>query len=431
MKFYIKTKAFFHLSVVTFIQQAMVAGSTYFLIKLTSSQHDQRSFLIQLFGFLSCLTLVYFPVSLQKYFQDKWVLSIQKKYLNLFRKNYSGRIDLLGSSTTQNEKFGFMQRESFHVIDQVTFYWSDLLTTTLNVILNIAVIGATLDKSFICAYFASFIIYGFFAYLFAKPIRKWSTETQNNRVAHSSILAKCWTTLLIGNSANTENLYKLESRRFEELNSSVLRNRRKTEAVQLLITLVTMVPVIGLLIYLMIKGLENPLILLPLIATLHRQVQIVQHIEVVGTLGLQYHSMSALLDGFFSSVQAPEKQSLDHRIRQEQLQFSDLNGRTLVTGPNGAGKSTWLKIKKQQLGNQAVYVPANMEIFFSEINDEMSTGQKAMAILEHIEAENSKDKVFLLDEWDANLDLANREIFSAVIQTIAESNTVYEVRHNA
>ncbi|MBC7420068.1 MAG: hypothetical protein H7328_05005 [Bdellovibrio sp.] len=430
MKFFIKTKQFFFLSLVIVIQQAMVAGSTYFLIKLTSSQHEQRGFLIQLFGFLSCLTLVYFPVSLQKYLQDKWVLSIQKKYLGLFRKNYQGRIDLLGNSVAQNEKFGFMQRESFHVIDQVTFYWNDLLTTALNVVFNIAVIGATLDKSFIGAYTGSFAIYGFFAYVFAKPLGMWSAATQASRVAHSSILSKSWNTLLIGNQMNIESLYKLEGDCFSELSSRVLKNRSKTESVQLLITLVTMVPVMGLLIYLIIQGLQNPVVLFPLIATLHRQVQIIQHIEVMGTLGLHYHSMSALLNGFFSSMQTPEKQTLDQRMKQEHLQFIHSNGRTLVTGPNGAGKSTWLKIKKQQLGDQAVYVPANMEIFFEQISDEMSTGQKAMAILKHIEAENSKDRVFLFDEWDANLDNINREIFSAVIQNIAKTNLVYEVRHN-
>lgn len=429
MKFFINSKQFLHLSLITLIQQMMVAGSTYFLIKLTSSQNNPENFLIQLFGFLACLTLVYLPVSLQKYFQDKWVLSVQKKYLSLFRKNYYGRIDLLGNANTENEKFGFMQREAFHVIDQVTFYWSDLLTTSLNVVLNILVIGAVLDQSFFGAYFASFVVYGILATVFAKFIEKWSIENQTARVAHSSLLNKIWPTLLIGNRTNNDQLFNSEESKFADLNSSLLNNRRKTEAVQLITTLLTMAPVIGLLVYTMIQNLQNAIILVPLIATLHRQVQIIQHIEVIGTLGLHYHSMTALLNGFLASLEAPEKQQLSQRMQPALIRVQENNGRTLVTGPNGAGKSTWLKIKKEELGDKAIYIPAKMDIFFKDISDEMSSGQRAMAILKNIETSGCKDQVFLLDEWDANLDANNREALELVVQKIAENNSVFEVRH--
>jgi hypothetical protein len=429
MKFFSNTKQFFHLVIMTLIQQSMVAGSTYFLIKLTSSQNNPHQFLIQLFGFLACLTLVYFPVSMQKYLQDKWVLALQKKYLAQFRRSYQGRIDLVGNSTAENEKFGFMQREAFHVIDQVTFYWTDLLTTSLNVLLNIAVIGAALDSSFFGAYFASFVVYGILASLLAKYLGQWSVENQNARVAHASVLGKIWTTLLIGNTTNTQQLYNTENRCFNDLSSIVLRNRRKMESVQLFTTLMTMIPVIGLLVYLMVQGLQNPILLVPLIATLHRQIQIIQHIEVIGSLGLHYHSMTAIVTGFLTSLQTPEKQELRQRMKSDLIRFQAKNGRTLVTGPNGAGKSTWLKMMKEELGDNAVYLPAKMDIYFSGISDEMSSGQRTIAILKSIDAGNHKGKVFLLDEWDANLDVENRELLNQVVQKIAKNNLVYEVRH--
>lgn len=429
MKFFIKSPQFLHLVIVTLIQQAMVAGSTYFLIKLTTSQTNSHDFLFQLFGFLACLTLVYLPVSLQKYFQDKWVLALQKKYLSSFRENYQGRIDLLGSSSTESEKFGFMQREAFHVIDQLTFYCSDLLTTSLNVILNIIVIGTALESLFFGAYATSFVIYGVFATLFANSLAKWSTENQNVRVAHSSILNKSWNTLLIGNRMNSDDLYKVENGCFSKMQMTLLANRRRTEVVQLVTTLMTMVPVIGLLVYLMIQGLQNPILLLPLVATLHRQVQIVQHIEVIGTLGLQYHGMKSLVSGFATSLVAPDKADLKQRMKQELIQINTTNGRTLITGPNGAGKSTWLKLKKEELGEKAIYVPAKMDVFFKDISDEMSTGQRAMAILNHVDEAKYENLVFLLDEWDANLDVENRALLHAVVDRIAQNNLVYEVRH--
>lgn len=429
MRFFINTKQFFQLAAVTLIQQSMVAGSTYFLIKLTTTQNSPHDFLMQLFGFLACLTLVYFPVSLQKYYQEKWVLGLQRKYLAQFRRNYQGRIDLLGNTSAENEKFGFMQREAFNVIDQVTFYWSDLLTTSLNVLLNIAVIGAALDSSFFSAYGASFVVYGVLAALFAKYLSQWGLDNQNARVAHSSILSKIWTTLLIGNHTNTQQLYTAENGCFDHLSSTLLKNRRKTEGVQLFTTLMTMAPVLGLLVYMMVQGLQNPVMLVPLIATLHRQVQIIQHIEVIGSLGLHYHSVKALVVGFLESLYAPEKQELKLRMKPDLIRFHSANNRTLVTGPNGAGKSTWLKMKKEELGQKAVYIPAKMDIFFKDISDEMSSGQRAMAILKQLESSNQKDQVFLLDEWDANLDVVNREALDLVVQKIAESNLVYEVRH--
>ncbi|WP_413287560.1 ABC transporter ATP-binding protein [Bdellovibrio sp. HCB337] len=429
MKFFINKKEFLSVFAVTLLQQGMVACSTYFLIQLTSSQNNASEFLWQLFGFLACLVLVYIPLSLQKYCGEKWVLSLQRKYVARFKQAFKGRIDLAGNATAEDEKFGFMQREAFHVIDQVTFYWTDLLTTGLNVFLNILVIGATLDSSFFGAYIVSFLIYGVIAALVSQKLGRWSGDAQTARVAHSSVLNKMWSTLLVGNKLNLNQYNKHEETRFGELSDIALKTRVKMEVVQVLTSFATMAPILGLLVYLIVDKLQNPILLVPMIATLHRQIQIVQHIEVIGTLGLQYQSVKSLVMGFMQSLEAPEKQDLQSRIKMDAIVLKTENQRTLIKGPNGAGKSSWLKLKKEELGEKAVYVPANMDLYFENISEEMSSGQRAMAVLKELEEAGLQQQVVLLDEWDANLDTANRELLSQVVEKLSQANQVYEIRH--
>jgi ABC-type transport system involved in cytochrome bd biosynthesis fused ATPase/permease subunit len=57
-------------------------------------------------------------------------------------------------------------------------------------------------------------------------------------------------------------------------------------------------------------------------------------------------------------------------------------------------------------------------------------GEKRLCDLRAISAEFEIDgHILLLDEWDANLDQANREILNAKIDQLAKRNLVIEVRH--
>ena len=128
-------------------------------------------------------------------------------------------------------------------------------------------------------------------------------------------------------------------------------------------------------------------------------------------------------------------------------------GRINVRGGNGAGKSSLLSSLKTELRRRAFYLPASDRLAFQftggvvpvdvEGDDEdevvvvadamdkklgFSTGERQLKSLEEIV--NATDaRVYLLDEWDANLDAANKAKADALVEALARRARVVEISH--
>jgi ABC-type transport system involved in cytochrome bd biosynthesis fused ATPase/permease subunit len=88
-------------------------------------------------------------------------------------------------------------------------------------------------------------------------------------------------------------------------------------------------------------------------------------------------------------------------------------GRIAVRGANGAGKSTLLTALKGSLRGSAYYWPNH---------DRLSLLRELVA--------HTDNPVYLLDEWDANLDRKNREEAEQLLQRLAQRARVIEVSHH-
>ena len=89
-------------------------------------------------------------------------------------------------------------------------------------------------------------------------------------------------------------------------------------------------------------------------------------------------------------------------------------GRLLVRGSNGSGKSSLLVALKARLASQAYYWPTSDKLAFAfsgAANDDdvepaasgFSSGERQLKSLQEI-VNRTHAAVYLLDEWDANLD---------------------------
>jgi len=126
-----------------------------------------------------------------------------------------------------------------------------------------------------------------------------------------------------------------------------------------------------------------------------------------------------------------------------------------VRGGNGSGKSTLLAALKAQLLGKAYYWPTQDRLAFAfnsgsvvapetaELEDDAdalsasedevlkkgySSGERQLQVLREIVA-NTVHPVYLLDEWDANLDEANRATARALVDTLAQRARVIEISH--
>jgi ABC-type transport system involved in cytochrome bd biosynthesis fused ATPase/permease subunit len=128
-------------------------------------------------------------------------------------------------------------------------------------------------------------------------------------------------------------------------------------------------------------------------------------------------------------------------------------GRINVRGANGTGKSSLLASLKTEIRKRAYYWPTTDRLAFQftggvapvdiEGDDEdgvvvvaesmdkklgFSSGERQLKSLEEIV--NSTDaEIYLLDEWDANLDAANKAKADALVDALAARARVVEISH--
>ena len=119
-------------------------------------------------------------------------------------------------------------------------------------------------------------------------------------------------------------------------------------------------------------------------------------------------------------------------------------GRLLVRGSNGSGKSTLLVALKARLGARAFYWPTSDKLAFAfsgaaiagppdDKEDEaagsgFSSGERQLRSLQEI-VSRTHTSVYLLDEWDANLDAKNRASAEALVAQLAARAVVVEISH--
>jgi energy-coupling factor transporter ATP-binding protein EcfA2 len=127
-------------------------------------------------------------------------------------------------------------------------------------------------------------------------------------------------------------------------------------------------------------------------------------------------------------------------------------GRVLVRGANGTGKSTLLAALKAEIKNRAYYWPttdrlafrfaieANLDQSqaFDDDDDDLhsrkstpagfSSGERQLRSLQEI-VRYTDAAIYLLDEWDANLDPSNRAMADALVEQLAQRARVVEISH--
>jgi ABC-type transport system involved in cytochrome bd biosynthesis fused ATPase/permease subunit len=135
------------------------------------------------------------------------------------------------------------------------------------------------------------------------------------------------------------------------------------------------------------------------------------------------------------------------------IAFARPTGRINVRGGNGAGKSSLLASLKTEMKKRAYYWPTTDRLAFQftggevpvdvEGDDEdevvvvaesmdkklgFSSGERQLKSLEEIVGATHAE-VYLLDEWDANLDAANKAKADALVDALAARARVIEISH--
>jgi ABC-type transport system involved in cytochrome bd biosynthesis fused ATPase/permease subunit len=221
-----------------------------------------------------------------------------------------------------------------------------------------------------------------------------------------------------------------------------------------------------------VHNVGNTVLLIALATTLPRQIEMTYELHLLASGWNDFIAIWTRFGGVAANMVPQPEATFDSRIKFDRLVLresedahivSSVNdalrivearptGRINIRGANGTGKSSLLASLKTKLRRRAYYWPTSDRLAFKfaggvvpvdvegDDDDEVvvaesmdkklgfSSGERQLKSLEEIV--NSADaQIYLLDEWDANLDAANKAKADALVDALAVRARVVEISH--
>ncbi|MGV6987817.1 hypothetical protein ACWA5Z_02255 [Testudinibacter sp. P80/BLE/0925] len=432
------------------VQQMIVASSTYWIAKVAENISVGGAFGVYFVLFILSLTIVYLPASFAAMLLEKAKFTALNRYTALFQKNFNNQAGLRNDRTLKDQRLPFIASEGFLTIDESYRFLFDGVSLLLNVSFNIAVLAWILAPSIMLSYLLGVLLAALAVFAFKQRIYQRGQAAQQGRTKLQRTLSLAWDNVLLGNRYNQHYFNQALQQNQNEALKTAVSNRGWNHLASSLGMLLMMSPVLAWTAILFYQHQNDTALLAVLVATLPRQVLILQYTDILISVATGWSGMKAKLQGLQSAVAVPQN-SLNGRIQWDKLQAQAQNcdgefslatlpnhalkcGRITLRGANGCGKSSYLCWLKQQLGEQAYYLPAQHELLFAD-NTALSTGQTLKRNLHELADDLNSDKhavrMLLLDEWDANLDKDSIDTLNQLIAELSQRCLVIEVRHRA
>lgn len=243
--------------------------------------------------------------------------------------------------------------ETESYLGAIIFVGLDLFSYATSIVLNVLILGISLDKAFIPAFLAS----GILSYLcydkLKSKVEAAFYQDQQTRTSVFSYLLNSWDNVLLKNP-------KINTHFEEQLNNRVQAAKQTSAKASLYyegmvsgLSLISALPVAAVIIYLAVKNQQTPAILIALLATIPRQLAMLTTFKSIFQAATSFLAFEAKFKSFDRNTQI-EDVDLRTRIQPREIKLASkhydsldelktaveesLRGRMEVRGPNGAGK---------------------------------------------------------------------------------------------
>ena len=358
----------------------------------------------------------------------------------------------------------FLTNESFHVLFELIYELEADLKLLFGLVFNAVVLGFAVDAGLPVVYAGVFVLLMLLQWVLRKPAAEVYLQQQSatNRMTAHTYFA--WDNVFSGNRYNFRLWHEGFKRRLREALRATIRSIVAREGLAALGGIIALTVVFGYLAFVVAHGPQDTALLIALAATLPRQIELSSDVH---SLAAGWNDLLALwtrMGGASEAMQPQADAEFESRINPALLQLHQdgrqmsfqsvpdlagqlsvlLKGRISVRGPNGAGKSTLLAALKRELGPRSFFWPSSDRLMFhfsskdfEVLHDDLaasadatgfSAGEKQLLSLQEI-VQRTQCKVYLLDEWDANLDEANRAQAQVWVNALAARAVVVDISH--
>jgi ABC-type bacteriocin/lantibiotic exporter with double-glycine peptidase domain len=448
--FCLKNKSAFSCLIALVIQQLIVASSTLWIVRLSRDIVSGANFSTNLFLYLASLVLPYLPAAVMSVLLITWEQSALKKYINLFISANTHHINLWSDKKKREEFISTVNHEGSQTINQAVNYYYGLTSAGLNTFLNILTIAFLVDYLFLASYSFSLVLSFILIKMQSNPHKRLVQKAQNSRIELGKSILSFWDNVVLGNVYNLKFWKKNTDERIERSVKDNVSASAFRELISIGISLATFLPSLVVAAYGMYRHAGNSVALAAFLVIMPRLFLILSYTYNLLYLVTQFGAMKTRVKTILNVVETQESSgpsSYAPRIDWQSIQIhgrDQINGnavsldaikgmlqkpgRITIRGKNGSGKSSLLLELKRVFKEDAFYLPSQNHLHFSFGEVDRSTGELLKEQLEEIH-KNVDSKIILLDEWDANLDGMNQNQLSQLIDQIAQTKCVVEVRH--
>jgi ABC-type bacteriocin/lantibiotic exporter with double-glycine peptidase domain len=453
------------------VTEALLAALTTWLIiragRAVTNEDFQARDLIWIFVAQSAS---YIAGALSWYFAERAGFHAFGRYMLQFARDNRGYTRLLSDKQAREQVEPFLTNTTFINIFNFMYELEDQLKLLLGLIFNSIVLGVEIDAGLPVAYAATFAILMLIQWSVRRRIADVYLENQrqNNRVIAHGYTA--WDNIFSGNRYNRRLWLGGFKAKLRDCFRAQVNAIMAREGLSALGGVIGLAIVFSSMTYVVTANAGDTDVLIALAATLPRQIDMTNQVHQLTSGWNDVLALWARVGGVARSMRPQPDPNFDRRIKFDRLVLREdgyghvcssveeamglvlakRRGRVLVRGANGTGKSTLLAALKAEIKNRAYYWPttdrlafrfameANLDEpqTFDDDEDEprkpkqpgFSSGERQLRSLEEI-VRHTDAAIYLLDEWDANLDPSNRTMADALVEQLAQRARVIEISH--
>ncbi|MFK0379070.1 hypothetical protein [Pandoraea sp. NPDC090278] len=425
--------------------QSIIASSSFFLTRVIEAFQHQRPYQLFLLLYLVAMLIPYVPGCASFVALQSWINRAHHEFVKRFSCTAYGLISANRDDKLRVLSESVVARSSFLAIRDYLTFIHGFLGFFLNSTLSILVLGILLPGDLLTGYLVTLTLCAAVIVLLRTTIARKSAETEMQFASYGQSLTRIWANTTLGNRYHFEKWSHETNGRAESYYTASFRLQCLKQVGNLALALTSLGPTIFLVWRVVVGGHADPALVAAIIVNLTRIFHILNSLSALVYQVLDLSSMNARLQVLFATEQDLLKsreyptgpvgemtmngEQVTSYSTTAQMLMSENIGRFTLRGENGAGKSTFLNYLKGTFGDRALLLPAQQsDLVWQRMNDAGSTGQCALRQLE--EASSVPDiQVLLLDEWDANLDQANRIAVDKMLGALSQEKLIVEIRH--
>ncbi len=432
------------------IQQSLVALSTVFLARLVGAIHAGAQVGVWLGLYSAALVLPYIPGGLMILSRRAWALQAEERFSRAFQKRWFGKPAAWNDSQIRNSNVAVFTKEGPSLIQDLTLFGEDLVVLTLNAGLSVLALAWVVDSTLFITYSLGLFLGFILVRAQAQKMGRLAQALEQSRLGLTHQRMQVWDNVSLGNRHS----HQLWWSRFREAFLKHFRDdQTQTLHLQVFSTLsgwLMVAPTLVLLVSRLLSGKLPPEQQLALVVIMPRLYMVMNASHNLLKRSMEWGAISGRWTAFSESLalNAPsiggrvsypklqmrlegESRGLQVRGLEDILDGLNRSSRVTLRGENGAGKSSVCLLLKESLGEQAFFLPAHHQLALGSDLAPGSTGQRQVAGLKEVISRRAA-QILLLDEWDANLDAANRDQMEFWLdRALNEGFRVVEVRHSS